>query len=236
MENVILIFGCGHSGTTIMNKIISSHKNIYGVDYETEVFLKNPMYITITFLNQLNQQRLLSKKKWLCEKTPRHVHFISKIYKLIKKPKIIVMVRDGRDVVASLNKRYNDFNKSVNRWIDNNNTWLNSPYKNDFYVLRYEDFIKNPKEELEKICNYIGEEFDENMLNYKKDEINLPFTIDSMEKINHKDHEALRKYQTNQQIYDGSKRYLKDLTKEQLDSLYANKEFMELMKKFNYLK
>jgi len=39
MENFIFIVGCGHSGTTIVNKIISNHKNIFGFNYETYLFI-----------------------------------------------------------------------------------------------------------------------------------------------------------------------------------------------------
>ncbi len=233
MENTIFIFGCGHSGNTIINKILSNHKNIYGVDYETEIFLKRSNMI-LTFLNDFNKKRKYFNKKWFCEKTPKHVHHINKLYLFTKNPKIIIMIRDGRDVVASLNKRYNDFNKSVSRWIDNNNEWLKNIHKEDFHILKYEDFISNPELELKKICNYIGEEYDENMLNYKKESIQLSFDINKIEKIDCKNHNELRKYQVNQSLYDGTKRYLKDLTKEQLDILYSNTEFMKLMNLFGY--
>ena len=49
------------------------------------------------------------------------------------------------------------------------------------------------------------------MLNYKKDIIKLPENIfDNI--IDGKDHNLLRVYQINQDIYDGTKRYLHLLT------------------------
>lgn len=41
MDNFILIMGCGHSGTTILNKILSSHISVYGLNYETNMFLND---------------------------------------------------------------------------------------------------------------------------------------------------------------------------------------------------
>jgi hypothetical protein len=43
--------------------------------------------------------------------------------------------------------------------------YINSP-KNSILV-KYENIIKNPKKEIINICNYIGVEFEETMLNYK---------------------------------------------------------------------
>jgi len=233
MDNFIFIFGCGHSGTTILNKIIGNHKNIYGIENETGIFLKENDKEIIKNLANFSKERKKLGKKWICEKTPKHVYHINKIYKLTKNPKIIILIRDGRDVVASLFKRYGDFNKSIDRWINDNNQWLNSTHKKDFYILKYENFVKDPEEELKKIFNYIGEEYDDTIMDYNKETIELPEKLfDSL--IDKNDHKLLRKYQINQDIYDGSKRYLKDLNEEQINILKSNKKFMNLMKYFEY--
>jgi hypothetical protein len=236
MKNIIFIVGCGHSGTTILNKIIGNHKNIYSISQETGLFAqhkkKDKDEDIVKNLETLDK-RIELNKKWICEKTPGHVYSIDKIFKVIKDPKIIVIIRDGRDVVASLYKRYDNFEKSVNRWIDDNMEWLNNQYKDSFHLLKYEDFVKEPQIQLIKICEYLQEEYDNNMLNYKKEKIELPI-FDGP--IKGEDHAALRNYQINQELYDGTKRYLKDLTELQINFLYSNKKFIELMKKFDYLK
>lgn len=233
MNNCIFIIGCGHSGTTILNKILINHKNIYGLNYESELFLKKDDLISKNKLNILDKERILSNKKWLCEKTPRHVYHIENMFKLTINPKIIIITRDGRDVVASLFKRYCDFEKSYNRWINDNIEWLNSKYKNNFHVLKYENFIKDPKLEIKKICDYLEEEYDENILNYKKDLIEIPKEIID-KPLEGNPHKLLRKYQVNQDIYDGSNRWINDLTKEQLEILYSNEKFMNIMKELGY--
>lgn len=231
---MIFICGCGHSGTTILNKIIGHHKNIYSITQETGLFAqhkqKNKDEDIIKNLESLDK-RVELNKKWMCEKTPGHVYGIDRIFKLIKNPKIIVIIRDGRDVVASLNKRYDNFNKSINRWVDDNNIWLNNQHKDSFHTLRYEDLVKEPQIQLKKLCGYLPEEYDHNMLNYKKEKTERP-VFDGL--INEENHAALRNYQTNQELYDGTKRYLKDLTELQISLLYSNERFMELMKTFSY--
>lgn len=231
---MIFICGCGHSGTTILNKIMGNHKNIHSINQETGLFAQHTKYTDEEIIKSLGalDQRIEFNKKWLCEKTPGHVYGIHRIFKLIKSPKIIVIIRDGRDVVASLHKRYNDFDKSVDRWVEDNNTWLNNQYKDSFHLLKYEDLVKEPQIELKKICDYLPEEYDTNMLNYKKEKVEPSIFHDIIDGINHT---SLRNYQINQELYDGTKRHLKDLTEVQMNLLYSNDRFMELMNSFGYL-
>lgn len=233
MQHIIFIVGCGHSGTTILKKIIGNHKNIYSIDQETGVFAQHKKSKDQEIIKSLENldKRIELNKKWICEKTPGHVYGIEKIFQLIKNPKIIVIIRDGRDVVASLNKRYNNLDKSINRWIEDNMVWLHSKYKDSFHLLKYEDLVKEPQIQLQKICDYLPEEYDNNMLNYKKEKIELPIFDGPIDADNHS---MLRNYQLNQDLYDGTKRYLKDLTESQINLLYSNKKFMTLMKTFGY--
>jgi len=226
--------GCGHSGTTLLKQIINNHKNVFGINHETGIFAKHREKDTdeeiIKNLENLDKR---INEKWMCEKTPGHVYGIDRIFKLIENPKIIVIIRDGRDVIASLYKRYCDFNKSVDRWIDDNTEWLKNSHKDSFHILKYEDLVKEPRIQLKKICSYLQEEYDQNMLNYKKEKIEFPKeAFDNP--TEGENHAALRNYQLNQELYDGSKRHLKDLTEQQINSFYSNKKFVELMKKFDY--
>jgi hypothetical protein len=235
MNNLIFILGCGHSGTTILNKVIGNHSNIYGINYETHLFVKNSDEEIISKLENFNRDRLKFKKKWICEKTPIHVYFIEKIFEITTNPKIIVIVRDGRDVVASLYKRYCDLNMSLSRWINDNTEWLKNSKKNMFHILKYEDFVLNPELEIKKICSYLEEKYDENIFNYKKEIIEIPEDIFGNQIVG-RNHCLLRLYQINQNIYDGTKRYIRDLNEQQLEYLYSNQNFVNLMNKFEYLK
>ena len=48
MNNNIFIIGCGHSGTTILNKILSNHKNIYD-DFGAE----SPRSLVVGWMRQI---------------------------------------------------------------------------------------------------------------------------------------------------------------------------------------
>lgn len=62
MENFIFIMGCGHSGTTIFNKIISSHCNVFGISEETYLFQKSKRNI-LQKLRSFDNQRSSAQKK-----------------------------------------------------------------------------------------------------------------------------------------------------------------------------
>jgi len=229
IENVIFIIGCGHSGTTLLNRIIGNHKNIYDVGHESSLFIFKHYFL----LDSWDKERKNKNVKWICEKTPKHVQKINEMYHHVKDPKIIVITRNGLDVVASLKKRYGNLKESVERWIEDNHAWINHPKKENFHVLKYESFVKNQEEELKKICEFIGEEYDENMMNYEK----TPFELEERffdHLIRDQKHEMLRKYQINQEIYDGTNRYLTDLSKEDIHALIENNSFIEMMKLLDY--
>lgn len=233
VNNFIFIIGCGHSGTTIMNKIIGNHKDVYGVENETSLFMESSDIIKKK-LHGLSRMRDTTGKKWVCEKTPKHVYKIDEIYEHVKTPKIIVMIRDGRDVVASLLKRYGLLHKSIGRWVNDNYEWMNHKNIADFCVVKYEDFVANPKNVIETICNYIGLTYYDDILNYTKCLTHIPDC--SLQKIDGVDHDNLRKYQINQDIYDGTKRYLKDLSQQQINKIYAYPNFDAYMNQFGYIK
>lgn len=229
-DNFIFIVGCGHSGTTILQKILGNHKSIYGIPYETGLF----MHTDTVVKEQLSRYgRARGRKKWVCEKTPTHVYWIDSMYKYTRHPKIIVIIRDGRDVVASLKKRGGSLEGAVDRWVKDNQEWMASPHRHEFHVLKYEDFVRDPPHELRRICDFIQEEYDDGMLTYGKQSIQLP--EDFFEGlINGPKHSVLRQYQVNQDIYDGSGRHVRDLTHEDKEHLSNNEAFVRVMTSLGY--
>lgn len=233
MENFVFIVGCGHSGTTILNKILSNHPNVFGVNYETYLFQSNEKDM-LSKLNELNNKKILNDKKWVCEKTPKHVHFINKMYKYTNNPKIIVVTRDGRDVVASLKKRFGACKIGVNRWIHDNNAWLNHKNIKEFHVIKYEDFVHDPSTEIRKICDFLGEQYYDDLLNYPTKQIELGEDFYN-KLIDTGRHDLLRLHQINKPIYDGTKRYEKDLTESEINNLMSNNGFITMMNKLGYI-
>lgn len=51
------------------------------------------------------------------EKTPRHVNHLKEIFRLDPTAKVVFIVRDGRDVAASLQKRGFPWKDCTGRWV-----------------------------------------------------------------------------------------------------------------------
>jgi hypothetical protein len=233
MDRFIFIVGCGHSGTSILNKIICNHKDIIGSQVETGLFYDNEKNINYN-LNKFKNERLIQNKKYFCEKTPTHVYKINEMYKYTTNPRIIVITRDGRDVICSLNKRYGCIKKSLDRWINDNKEWLKNLNINNFHILKYEDLVKNKHETMRKICIFLEIEYYDEIFNYS---INSNITLP--EKFYHGlidngKHNKLREYQLNQEFYDGTGRWINNLTEEEIKILYSNTEFVNIMLKLGY--
>jgi hypothetical protein len=101
-----------------------------------------------------------NNRRWI-EKTPHHIYYIEDILKKRPKAKILLIIRDGRDVAVSFRNTNGDFEFSVNRWIEDNKVaekWWNH---RQVFVLRYESLIDRFRETVTDIMAFLGEEFSE---------------------------------------------------------------------------
>ena len=103
--NCTFIVGCGHSGNTLIQAILGSHSNIYAVPQEPRLGYRSIEEINILVKDFDQQTAFLGKRKWV-EKTPINVLRVRELLHRFPKSKIIIMLRDGRDVAYSLMERY----------------------------------------------------------------------------------------------------------------------------------
>jgi hypothetical protein len=108
-----------------------------------------------------------NKQRWL-EKTPFHIYYLDEIFSKYPQAKVILTVRDPKAVYASWKKK--DKNKSLigvsKSWNKVANTILQAKEKYpNIFLLRFEDLVSCPKEELTKLCEFIEEDFEESLLN-----------------------------------------------------------------------
>ena len=114
-------------------------------------------------------------------KAPVLIASINRILSVYPSAKILHIVRDGRDVCLSYQNihaksqiKFGPKSLLANAlyWIDGLRR-IEDARSQQIYEFRYEDLLKNPKVELDKICSFIGIEYDESMaLNYYKTEKN----------------------------------------------------------------
>jgi len=156
-RSAIIVSGCARTGTTLLLSMLGASGK---VDMLEELFCFTPGPFRVRYLNS----RVRPNSIW-CEKTPKNVHKIDEIQRLLgDKVKIIHLIRDCRDVITSVHpSRPSEYWVPIQRWLDDTKAGVCS----DAYQLRYEDLVGNPKEiavVLEKLCNYLEIPYDERML------------------------------------------------------------------------
>ena len=176
-----------------------------------------------------------SKKAFLVEKTPSHIHNIGLIRTIIANPRFALMVRDGRDVAASFIKRLGDAGIGARRWITENKIVLEQSKVPDVAVIRYEDLIVDPEGTLKNICSFSNIEYSSEMLQYHQNKRNW-FGVTELKKGDGSDgleHRLLRSWQINQPIFDERGKW-KELLSESDLQLFENDDARELMRYFKY--
>jgi len=202
------ICGCGHSGTTLLANMLAANPRAYVPQFESYMFFKDDPR---PFLRRYYLKTLLRGRRHFVEKTPRHVYRIDEIRRCVDGARIVLMVRDGRDVSASFEKRHGELETGNARWLEANEIVLAERDAPDTILLRYEDLVRQPEEWLRRVCEFTGIPFRESMLRFHESQ-RLWFGGKEMAQASGaqgEDHAKLRNWQVNQPLFDGSGKWKK---------------------------
>lgn len=124
------------------------------------------------------------------EKTPGHVFSVDKIIEIYPNARVIQMIRDPRDTTISrLNKKAEKSKSIIDTLLNavfvniewNLSTKLARMYQKalggKYIVISFEELLQNPRGKIEQICNSLGINFEESMLNVST--INSSFSNES---------------------------------------------------------
>lgn len=199
----IFIVGCGHSGTSLLLAILGTHSRICAIPFESYLVQKFTDR-QAAYLRAFDQLAIATGKHRWVEKTPRHIRNIDQLLKIHPRARIIVMLRDGRDVATSIFKRTGDLSAGIDRWISDNRAaeqFLDHPRVQRF---RYEDIVADFRSALSNILSFTGEEYESQLSHFDQKErhyysSNISRPPDQTEK----NHMQFRNWQINQPLFDG---------------------------------
>lgn len=224
------IVGCGHSGTSLLLAILGAHSRFYAVPFESYLAFKSVSEQEKLF-QKFERQALAAGKRCWIEKTPKHVRRIDDLFDLTPDARILVMLRDGRDVACSIRARTNDFEQGVERWLQDNRIAEEYRSHSQVHWVHYEDIVVDFDGALKDTLDFLDESFEPRLHHYHEDpkhyydqKVELPESAE--------DHEQLRNWQINQPVFDGRGRWETEMSKDE-KALFKERAG-EMLVRYNY--
>ena len=164
--DTVFVVGCGHSGTTLIAAKIGRHDQVLAIGKESNIFVpyKSSLYMSSRILAEWADFAFNQNKTCVLEKTPKHLYYVDRINKVSPDHKMIAMIRNPLDTVASLYNRFKDLDLCVERWVNDNARLVRVMESRQVMVVRFEDLTTAPEKTLEEICQFVGLRFDPDIL------------------------------------------------------------------------
>ena len=230
----IFIVGMPRSGTSLVEQILASHKEVFGageltiigeysISFMSKIVLSGSVKITDKNLQEMRNyyfstlRNLDFSESIITDKMPLNFEYIGFILAAIPEAKIIHLKRDARATCWSIYKYY--FGERGNGYAYNMsdlalfyelyhnlmNFW-HELYPNKIYDLNYENLTVNQEKETRKLLEYCDLEWDESCLNFHENDRAVK-TVSS--------HQVRQKmYQGSSETWKDYKEYLRPLLKD----------------------
>lgn len=197
MSKIFFVTGFARSGTTLLATLLGRHpsicatpetcffEHIYRKDGKPnkDKVEKSRFYsdLNINSKNTLDYKSYKSlfdsalacfnneNKEIIVEKSPHHLAFIPTILREYPNTRIVIIVRDPRDIYCSLKEvrwAHSSALRHASEWQARHEqlTRCIQKYRKSLLVIKYENLITNTKDVLEEICSFYGIEFHQEML------------------------------------------------------------------------
>ena len=124
------------------------------------------------------------KPRW-AEKTPRNVLHLDYLFAHFPNARFVHMIRDGRDTICSLRTHprhkvvdgqlvplntWHPIRPCVDRWVTDVTAGLARRGDPRYIEIRYEALVAQPRETLTRLFEFLGEDFDERVLDYHREQ------------------------------------------------------------------
>lgn len=195
-KKIIFIVGLPRSGTSLIEQILSSHSKVYGcgeLSYMNDLIVENfydQKILDIPKLKNLDESKIkqLSRKysefvetfdknsEIYTDKAPLNFIWLGIIKILFPNSKIIHCIRNPKDNVLSLYKNdfdgklnftynFDDLLEFYNEYFSLMKFW-NDKFSDEIFDANYEEIIKNPKDQIEKLLNFCDLGFEDKCLKF----------------------------------------------------------------------
>ena len=194
----IFIIGMPRSGTSLVEQILSSHKNAYGGgelpflsniiktkflnNYENINLGKNKkidQLISSSLEEYLKKTNILdSTNKDFTDKSPLNFKYIGFIKNIFQNSKIINCKREPTDIAWSNYKNFfpdtlpfsNDLIDLANYYnlYEDYIRYWKKSFKHDIHDIQYENLVNKPKDEIKKLLEFCDLDWDESCMHHEK--------------------------------------------------------------------
>lgn len=186
----IFVVGCPSSGNTLLWSLLEAHPHI-SCGNETDFLVQCRSIVEGAYWDKLQEygfdktywhQRIAElfntfktdyaqkhgKQRW-ADKTPSYTPHIDFLHALFPDCQVIHIIRDGRDVVMSYRRRwgYKSALKAIFVWrkyIQKAQAYGATMPSGQYMEVRYEDLAQQPEVAAKAIFDFLGEEWDPNLL------------------------------------------------------------------------
>ena len=238
-DRPIFIVGCGHSGTTLMLKILGAHSRLHAIHYESSIGsdAEKARKLTNTFNKMCSNA---GKVRWV-EKTPRNIHKIATLTEMFPDARILVMLRDGRDVACSIRQRTGSLEAGIERWIADNTAAIPALDQENVKLVRYENLVEDFESCVREVLTFCGETYEEALkdfhlydLDYQDTGLNSKWVsaVFRGRKRGQNEHRSRRQQQVHQKLFDGRNAWTKVLSDD--DKQVIKDRASELLRYFEY--
>lgn len=130
--------------------------------------------VTDAFVTAMDKRAAQENARAWIEKTPRHLHFVSRIEKSIPGAQFIHMIRSGHQVIASLRQvtmRHpqawsgeRSVADCVERWVNDIRISFGLLGRGNHHAVYYDDLVNDPEIETQRLCRLLGLEWEPRMV------------------------------------------------------------------------
>ena len=155
--------------------------DLHGLTFDTDLLARQLHTQGVTTIPQLIRAMMElnakgeNKQRW-GDKTPYYSLHVPLIMEMFPDAQILHIIRDGRDCALSMLERGKDLDihnmyhaaRIWKQYVDAGQTAGRLLDSSQYYEFRYEDLLQRQLDVVSGICDFLGEEFSESVINYRK--------------------------------------------------------------------